>query len=167
MRDDTVIWSGTLNGEDVSITLGEAMANDAIFAELLRTAIERKLGSAATNKAEDETAEAAKLQRAHQIKAGEEWSRGGGNALSDAERHRRDILAAYAATHLGLKRSKAEERARKDRVGLLSETAAAIVAKKDGKKPSKDRLDAATSKFADAIEAKVKERMQQAESVDI
>lgn len=167
MQGNTVIWSGTLNGESVSITHDHVMQSDEIAAEILRTGIERKLGSAATNKAEDETAEAAKLQRARQIQSGEMWSRGGGNALSDAERHRRDILAAYAATHLSLKRSKAEERARKDRAGLLSDTAAAIVAKKDGKKPSKDRLDAAIAKFTDAIEAKVTERMQQAESVDI
>lgn len=166
MDNETVVYDGTFNGERVQITMAEVLANDTVAHRVIESGIKRITDTAAQAVDEDDKP-AAKLARAHAIKAGEPWPTGGGNRLSDADRARRDILAAYAATHLGLTHSKAEQRVRDDADKLASETAHAIIKRKDGKTPSKDRLAAGIEKFWRQVESEVSKRLQETASLDI
>lgn len=159
MDNETVVYDDTINGQHVQVTFGQVCQNPEVMAAILYGGVKRAVNSASTNKADDETADAAKLRRVAQIQNGDMWSRGGGHSLSEAERARRDILASYATTYANLKRTAAEEKARKDAEALLSETAAAIIKRNDGKAPSKDRLQNGVDKLRQMIDGEVQKRL--------
>lgn len=160
MDNETVVYDDTINGQHVQVTFGQVCQNPEVLAAILYGGVKRAVNSASTNKADDETADHAKLRRVAQIQNGDMWSRGGGHSLSEAERARRDILASYATTHANLKRTMAEERARKEPETLLADTAAAIIKRNDGKSPSKDRLASGVEKLRQTIDGEVQKRLE-------
>lgn len=164
LNEEAVIFEETVNGEQVSVTFGQLCQNAEVLQAILYGGVKRAVNSAATNKADDESADHAKLRRVRQIQMGEMWSRGGGHSLSEAERARRDILAAYATTYANLKRTAAEEKARKDTEGLLTETAEAIIKRNDGKKPGKERLQNGVEKLRQMVESEVQKRLEAAQT---
>lgn len=158
LNHDTVIYEGNVNGEQYTVTFGQAFGqSDEVAMRLAHGAILRAINSAATNAGDDDDAKAkARAARLQDIIEGRAWQTGGGASLSEAERGRRHILASYAVTHANLKRSEAEDKARKDYNGLLAMTAEAIIRKAEGKKPDKTRLAAGVEKFGAKIEEDVK-----------
>ena len=165
MDANTVIYSDTISGQQISITLADLQQNEEVYQTTLYAGVKRILQSATTNKPEGETNDGAKLKRVQNFKDGKMWSRGGGHGLSEQERHRRAVLAAYATTHLNLSWSEAEDRIRKDNDGILSETASAMYQKKYAEKPSKDRLKHSVETLSKMVQKEVKRRMQQDDNI--
>ena len=159
MDSQTVVYSGKLAGEDVTITLEDVQQNDTVHFRAVAAGVKRCIDIAAQSHESEEDKARAKLARAHDFLSGTPWATGGGNRLTDAERARRDILATLAAQHLGLTHSRAEELARKDDAKAVKQTASAIIKRKDGKAPSGDRLAAGIDKLEAFIQQQVDARL--------
>jgi len=164
LNDDTVIYSKSLKGETVTVTYGEVRQSDEMLLSALRHGMHRITDSARTN-AEDK--DSAEYHRVQQVKRGETWKQGGGNAVDAETDLYRQHLAAWAQTHLAYGKTEAAKAARKDEDKLLAETARAIL-KKKGDSTGKDRVAEAAEKLQSRIMKDVRAVLNQgADSIDI
>ena len=148
------------DGSVAHVTVDEVMQNDEVAEAVLYAGIKRLLQSATTNKAEGESPLQAQQKRLKQIREGQMWSRGGGHAMSEEERHRRAVLAAYFATYCNATYNAADDAVRKDRDSAIAQTVSAMIQRKEGKEPGKQRLQNGVAKFwENVVEPEVKPRM--------
>lgn len=159
---DAVIFEEELNGETVKLTVAHVL-NHPKASDILHGGCKRVINSAKQGAGEDVNKEDAGRERAIMIRDGVAWRSGGGNMLSEPERQYRNLLAGYAVTYANLKRGDAESRAGKDRDGLLSVTAEAMIRQRENKKPGKDRVAQGVEK----LDARIRQEVARLLSDDV
>ena len=148
MNQDQIIFSKTINGAHVKVTLADVFQSDEVAAKVLQHGIQRITDSARTNATDKD---AAALSRLKDIKQGRDWQQGGGNTIDARTRMYREHLIAWAEQHLDFRRQDAEKLARQNGDDLLAKLAVRILRSKGEEKPDSSRKAAAAENLKNRI----------------